>query len=149
MTYTELYDELKLVRVREKQIASKLKSLVTLKDEYLSRLNNGVTDYSRDILQKSRDPDKALIEVIDNINRDTETLIETINELRNKNLKYKRLIVSKKDIGGEVMRLYFIEAMAMQEVAARLSYSEKHAWKMCHKAINELLEVINDEENDL
>ena len=147
MTYTELYDELKLVRVREKQITSKLKSLVTLKDEYLSRLNNGVTDYSRDILQKSRDPDKALIEVIDNINRDTETLIETINELRDKNLKYKRLIVSKKDIGGEVMRLYFIEAMAMQEVAARLSYSEKYAWKMCHKAINELLEVINDEEN--
>lgn len=145
MTYTELKDELYLVRERERIIDARLKSLATLKDDYLARLNNGVTDYSRDAIQKSRDPDAALVAVIDDLNRDTDKLIASIKALREANEYYKGLILSSKDIGGEVLRLFFLERLSMKQVSKTLSYAEKYTWKLWRQAIEELTEVINNE----
>lgn len=144
MTYSELKDELYLVRERERLIKSKCKDLASLKDDYLARLNNGVQDYSREILQTTRDPDKALINLIDDINRDTEKLIETIKSLRDANEKYKTLILETEDIGGEVLRLFFLEGHSMRQVSIRLNYAEKYTWKLWREAIEKLVEVINE-----
>lgn len=143
MTYSELKDELYLVRERERIIDARLKSLATLKDDYLARLNNGVTDYSKEQLQKSRDPDAALVAVIDDINRDSEKLIETIKSLREANEYYRRIILATKDIGGEVLRLFFLERLSMRQVASTLNYAEKYTWKLWRQAIEDLTEVIN------
>lgn len=145
MTYTELKDELYQVRERERLIRSKLKSLSTMQDDYLARLNNGVTDYSREMLQKTRDPDKAIITVIDDINRDTERYTETIKDLREKNEPYKSLIVQMQGLGGEILRLFFIEGLSMKSICKRFNYSERSTWGHWRNAIKDLLEVINED----
>lgn len=146
MTYTELKDELYQVRDRERLIRSKLKSLSTMQDDYLARLNNGVTDYSRELLQKTRDPDNAIITVIDDINRDTERYTETIKALRDKNEPYKTLIIQMQGLGGEILRLFFIDGLAMKSICKRFNYSERSAWAYWRKTIYELLEVINEDQ---
>lgn len=145
MTYTELKDELYQVRERERLIRSKLKSLSTMQDDYLARLNSGVTDYSRENLQMTRDPDKAIITVIDDINRDTERYTETIKDLREKNEPYKSLIVQMQGLGGEILRLFFIEGLSMKSICKRFNYSERSTWGHWRNAIKDLLEVINED----
>lgn len=147
MTYTELKDELYLVRERERVIRSKQKDLETLKDDYLARLPSGVTDYSRDRLQATPDPDKALINLIDDINRDTAKLVEVITELREANERYKTLIYETKTVGGEVLRLFFIEGYSMRQTSKRLNYAEKYTWKLWREAIENMTEVINHEKS--
>ena len=145
MTYSELKDELYLVRERERVIRSKQKDLESLKDDYLTRLPNGVTDYSKDRLQSTPDPDRALVNLIDDINRDTQKLIEIITELREANEYYKTLILNMTTVGGEVLRLFFVEGYSMRQVAKRLNYAERSTWRLWREAIKDMTEVINNE----
>ena len=105
MTYSEFKDGFYIIRENRIVIRSKLQRLEELNDKYFSKLNHGVTDYSKDRLQSTPDPDKAIIEAIDNITREKDKLIEEIRSLREENEHFEELLFSAKGISGEITQL--------------------------------------------
>lgn len=140
MTYSEFKDELARVKENRFIIKSRLESLEKLSEEKLSMLGPGVVDYSKDRLQMSHDPDKLIIETIDRINREAERLKESIRELEEENRYMEDLILSKKGLSGEVLRLYYIEGLMMKNVAKRLGFTEDNGWKLYRKGVRNLYE---------
>lgn len=148
MTYTDLKDDLYLVREKEKILRSKRKSLLSTRDEYLARLNSGVTDYAKDNLQKSRDPDASIINTLYEADKATAKLVEEIKQLQDETERYEALVIGTKGISGEILRLFFIEGHSTKHIGKRLGYSERSVWRLWRQGIKELLEVINNEQKE-
>lgn len=139
MTYSEFKDELYLIKENRRIMRSILKSLSEVEDNNFSRLNNGAVDYSKERLQTSRDNDKAIIEAISKIDKDRERLLEKLKELKETNEYFENLIFNLRGVGGEVMRLFFIEGVTMKEIAEkRLYYSPQYCWEILQKTMKDL-----------
>lgn len=108
-SFSEFKNDLSEVRNKSRIIKMKTKSLKTLREDKLATVYSGAIDYSKERLQTSPDPDKALIYVIDEIDRDAEKLIRQIEKLKEEIAPTVELIEKRMDIGGEILRLYFLE----------------------------------------
>lgn len=143
MSYKSLSEfkaDLSEVRDKSRIIKAKIKSLETLRDDKLSTAYSGAIDYSKERLQTSHDPDKALVYVLDEIERDSKKLIQQIEKLKEEIAPTVELIEKRMDIGGEILRLYFLEGLRMVEVAKRVSYSESRTWEIWRKTIRDIYE---------
>lgn len=144
MTYSELKDALYQVRNDELEKKGYLDALANIKDEYLTRINNGVTDYERERLQKTPDPDAAMIDKIYQADLKANAYMEKIRLIQERNEPYYKLIMALKGIGGVILSLFFLEGFSMRQVSKRLNYAEKYTWKLWREAIEDLTEVINE-----
>ena len=140
MTYEQFKFEMDLVRENRIVMRSLLKSLDNLTEERLSALNSGAVDYSKEPLQMSHDPDLAMIETLDRIDKDRERLQQKLRSLEEANEYYESLILSTAGIGGEVLRLYYIEGYTMEAVADHLQYDISYCWMFRKKSLKKLLE---------
>lgn len=147
MTKKEFKDELYIIRDNCRQMRCLLESIKALNDTAYECLNNGVVDYSKDRLQKTVDPDKAMIEAIDNLNRKRELLLNKYNNLQARNERTENLILSIEGINGEILRLYFMEGLTMKATAKRVNYSESYTWQLWSEEIDRLYkEGLSNEE---
>lgn len=140
MTFTEFKDELYLVRENRRSINSLIESIDNLTAKLLDRLTGGVTDYSKDRLQKTPDPDAKIIETIATIEEERTEYLEKLNRLREANSKYEAIIMSFDTLGGEILRLYFIEGLSIKAIGQRIGYSEQYTWELWRKATKDLYE---------
>ena len=141
MTFSQFKIEMDIVRDRRRAMRSILRDLSTLSDDRLSALSSGAVDYSKDRLQKTTDPDAAMINTLDQIDRDTARLKDKLQHLRDLNEYYESLIFAADGIGGEVGRLYVIEGLTMKIVAQHLHYSPSHCWMKWTKTMHEIHEA--------
>lgn len=139
-SFSEFKNDLSEVRDKSRIIKAKIKSLETLRDDKLATANSGAIDYSKLRVQTSHDPDKALVYVLDEIERDSKKLIQQIEKLKEEIAPTVELIEKRMDIGGEILRLYFLEGLRMVEVAKRVSYSESRTWELWRKTIRDIYE---------
>lgn len=139
-SFSEFKNDLHEVRDKSRIIKAKIKSLETLRDDKLADANSGAIDYSKLRVQMSHDPDKALVYVLDDIERDSKKLILQIEKLKEEIAPTAELIEKRMDIGGEILRLYFLEGLRMVEVAKRVSYSESRTWELWRKTIRDIYE---------
>ena len=140
MTYSEFKDGFYIIRENRIVIRSKLQRLEELNDKYFSKLNHGVTDYSKDRLQSTPDPDKAIIEAIDNVMREKNKLIEEIRSLREENEHFEELLFSVRGISGEVTQLYFLDGKSMRTISKTLNYAERTCWRLMRMTFRDLYE---------
>ena len=140
MTYSEFKDGFYIIRENRIVIRSKLQRLEELNDKYFSKLNHGVTDYSKDRLQSTPDPDKAIIEAIDNITRERDKLIEEIRSLREENEHFEELLFSVKGISGEITQLYFLDGKSMRNISKSFNYAEQSCWRIMRRVLRDLYE---------
>lgn len=140
MTYSEFKDGFYIIRENRIVIRSKLQRLEELNDKYFSKLNHGVTDYSKDRLQSTPDPDRAIIEAIDNIMREKNKLIEEIRSLREENEHFEELLFSVRGISGEITQLYFLDGKSMRTISKTLNYAERTCWRLMRMTLRDLYE---------
>lgn len=140
MTFSQFKLEFNIVRNNRRAMRSILRELETLPDDRLSTLGSGAIDYSKERVQASHDPDAPTINTIEKINEDTAKLLLKLNRLRDENKYFEDLIYSADGIGGEVVRLYVIEGLAMRVVAQHLHYSLAHCWKLHGVTLRQLYE---------
>lgn len=133
------------IRDNRRVIRSKMKSLETLREDKLATINHGAIDYSREYVQSTPDPDKAIINIIAEIDQDIERLNRQINELKEENKPLEALIDSVGGVGGEILRLYYMEGLSMEDCAKQLNYSENNGWRLWRKTILSLYEEVNDD----
>lgn len=140
MTFSQFKLELNIVRDNRRAMRSILRELETLTDDRLSTVGSGAIDYSKERVQASHDPDNAMINTLDRIDEDKDRLKEKLRRLEEANERYEELIYSADGIGGEVVRLYVIEGLAMRVVAQHLHYSPAHCWKLHGVTLRQLYE---------
>lgn len=90
-------------------------------------------------LEASSDPEEA------------EELQSRINAHRDKSRRIRRDILDRIDQledvkQAEVLSLYFVDCQSIEEIAAELSYSERHVRRLYSDAINELIELESSSE---
>lgn len=137
-TIKEFQNDLADVREKTRIIRSKIKSLETLREDKLATVYSGAIDYSKDVVQTSPDPDKALIYAIDEINRDADKLINQIEKLREEIKPFEDLILNTSGVGGEILRCYYLEGLSMAATAEQLNYSEVRGWELWRKTIKSI-----------
>ena len=49
-------------------------------------------------------------------------------------------------LGGEILRLYFIEGLSIKSIGKRIDYSEQYTWELWRKAMRDLYEKENSNE---
>lgn len=140
MTFSQFKLEFNIVRDNRRAMRSILRELETLADDRLSTVGSGAIDYSKERVQASHDPDNAIINTLARIDRDTDRLKDKLKRLEEANEQYEDLIYSADGIGGEVVRLYVIEGLAMRVVAQHLHYSPAHCWKLHGVTLRQLYE---------
>jgi len=140
VNYSDFKDEFYKVRENRRTIASLIESIADLQTNAFARLNSGVVDYSADRVQKTCDPDKAMVEAIDKVNRDKSELVNKLNRLREENEPFERIIFEADGTGGEILRLFFIEVLNMKAIAKRLHYDENYIYELRKKALKEAYE---------
>lgn len=140
MTYKQFEDELYIIRDNWKTIRSAIKSLKNLEEDGLVAAYSGAIDYSKERLQSSTDPDAKMIAVIQKCEDEKTKIMERIANLREENRMIEELIYQEKNIGGETLRLYFIDNKPMREVAKYINYSQSQTWEIWKKAKHGLYE---------
>jgi DNA-directed RNA polymerase specialized sigma subunit len=146
MTFTDFKDELYLVRENRRSIKSLIESIDNLTAKLCERLSGGVQDYSKDRLQKTPDPDAKVIETIAAIEEERTNNLDKLNRLREANIKYEAIIMAFDTLGGEILRLYFIEGLSIKSIGKRIDYSEQYTWELWRKAMRDLYEKENSNE---
>ena len=149
MTYNELKNDLELVKDRRYQIRSICSELLTLREDYLTKVGCGAIDYSRDRLQSSPDPDRAIIAVLDEIDRETAKRKNKIEELTEANAFYEDKIFCIQGIRGEVLRLYYLEGWTMEKISRHVHFNQKYCWRFRSEGLNAILDKIEAEERRL
>lgn len=145
MTFSQFKLEFDIVRDNRRAMRSIMRELQTLSDDRLSTVGSGAIDYSKERVQASHDPDNAIINTLARIDKDTDRLKEKLRRLEDANERYEELIYSADGIGGEVVRLYVIEGLAMRLVAQHLHYSPAHCWKLHGLTLKQLYEKSEQE----
>lgn len=146
MTFTDFKDELYLVRENRRTIKSLIETIDNLTQELCDKLGGGVVDYSADRLQKTPDPDAKYIQAIADSQEKRAECMEKLKRLREANSKYEAVIMAFDTLGGEILRLYFIEGMSIKTIGKRIDYSEQYTWELWRKAIKDLYEKENSNE---
>ena len=141
MTYQQLKIELDLVRDNRFAMRTILRELDTISDDYLSTTSSGAIDYMKDRVQKTMDPDKAMIEKIDRIDREIEKLKHRYDLLEGSNAHYEEIIMGLEGIDGEVMRLYYINGWKMTNVAKYLHFDISSCWGFRKRALKKILDL--------
>lgn len=149
MTFSQFKIEMDIVRDRRRAMRSILRDLSTLSDDRLSALSSGAIDYSKERVQKTIEPDAAMINTLDQIDRDTARLKAKLQSLRERNEYYESLILAADGIGGEVGRLYVIDGLTMKLVAQHLRYSPSSCWKKWTKTMHEIHDAEEERLNEL
>lgn len=140
MTRSQFEAELYQIRENRRVMRSILRSLESLNDDTITSIFSGAIDYSKDKLQASNDPDGKMINILYKLDQDVEKLKHKLDKLKEENEYIEDLIYQSDGIGAEVMRLYFIEGMAMPRVALQLNYSTSNCWKAQRRKITEIYE---------
>ena len=146
MTFTDFKDELYLVRENRRTIKSLIETIDNLTQELCDKLGGGVVDYSVDRLQKTPDPDAKYIQAIADSQEKRAECMDKLKRLREANSKYEAVIMAFDTLGGEILRLYFIEGMSIKTISKRIDYSEQYTWELWRKAIKDLYEKENSNE---
>lgn len=144
MTFEAFKDELYMIKINSRAIISKLKSLEDIEEETTMILGTGAIDYSAERLTSTHDPDAAAIIKIDMLRKKREELLDQITELRESDRRAVELIMSVPGIGGEVLRLFYIEDMRIRSIAKRLNYEEQYCWQMLRKERKSLYERVKE-----
>lgn len=140
MTFSQFKDEFYLIRENRIVIRLELKNLARRTEEKFSLLGAGAIDYSKDKLQSTKDPDKTIIDALATIKADKIRTAERIKELQDRNRHIENLIHSTEGVGGEILRLYFIEGLTMGQIAADTNYNKNYCFELMRKTLKTLWE---------
>lgn len=138
MTYGEFKDELYVIRLNRQVMRSIMADLRTYAEDQLSTVFSGAIDYSKERVQKTPDPDAAIINVIAKIDSDMERLKEKLERLEEENDKLETLIFKGEGLGGEFIRLYYIEGYSMNKIAERFNYSRQWTYTLWDNELKRL-----------
>lgn len=129
MTFSQFEQELYLIQANQKAIASIRISLDAIDEKYLSKLSSGAMDYSQDRLQSSKDPDASLVNTLWERDEERKDLLKKIEYLKGQCSEVRSLLWQANGIGGEILRLFFLECMEMDAIAERLKYDRSTCYK--------------------
>lgn len=118
----EFKQDLYTIRENRRIMRSIRTSLANLEEEVLSSVFSGAIDYSQERVQKSHDPDSAIINAIMMTEQEKDKLKKQLSDLQEENSTIENLIYSQRGLGAEIVRLYFIEGETMIAIAKRLHY---------------------------
>lgn len=140
MTRSQFEAELYQIRENRRVMRSILHSLESLGEDTISSIFSGAIDYSKDRLQSTADPDGKMVNALFKLDKDVEHLKKKLDRLKEENEHVEALIYQADGLGAEIMRLFFIEGMAMPKVSMRLNYAKSSCWREMRKKITELYE---------
>ena len=135
MTFAEFKDELYIIKMNRQVMRSVMEDLKTYAEDQLSTAFSGAIDYSKDRVQKTPDPDGALINVISKIDHDVERLKAKLEKLEAENEELEEVIFKGQGLGGEFIRLYYIEGLSMNSIAERFNYSRQWCYELWDKEL--------------
>lgn len=138
MTFAEFKDELYIIKMNRQVMRSVMEDLKTYAEDQLSTAFSGAIDYSKDRVQKTPDPDGALINVISKIDHDVERLKAKLEKLEAENEALEEVIFKGQGLGGEFVRLYYIEGLSMNSIAERFNYSRQWCYELWDKELRRL-----------
>lgn len=138
MTFAEFKDELYIIKMNRQVMRSVMEDLKTYAEDQLSTAFSGAIDYSKDRVQKTPDPDGALINVISKIDHDVERLKAKLEKLEAENEALEEVIFKGQGLGGEFIRLYYIEGLSMNSIAERFNYSRQWCYELWDKELRRL-----------
>ena len=138
MTFAEFKDELYIIKMNRQVMRSVMEDLKTYAEDQLSTAFSSAIDYSKDRVQKTPDPDGALINVISKIDHDVERLKAKLEKLEAENEELEEVIFKGQGLGGEFIRLYYIEGLSMNSIAERFNYSRQWCYELWDKELRRL-----------
>lgn len=141
MTLYEFEQQLRVIQTNQRILSSLYDSLAHAREDQLAVVGSGAIDYSKDRIQASADPDAAIINAIARADELVNRLVKKINELEEEDAAIKDLLWEADGLGGEILRLCFLEGMRMGQIAQRLNYDRSYCYKMWREKINELYEI--------
>lgn len=138
MTYSQFKDELELVRDNRRQIRCLVESGIAIANERLVSI--GVTDYTKDRVQATKDPDKNMIDRIDRNRIEDETRKRQIEKLKEEIAWAESLILGTRGDGGAILYLYYIDGHTMEKVASITKFEITYCYELRRKTIRGLYE---------
>lgn len=138
VTFNQFKDEFYLIRENRIVIRLELKNLARRTEERFALLGAGAIDYSKEKLQATKDPDKAIIDALATIQADKMRTAERIKELQERNRHIEELIHNAQGVGGEILRLYFIEGLTMGQIANDTNYNKNYCFELMRKTLKAL-----------
>ena len=138
MTFAEFKDELYIIKMNRQVMRSVMEDLKTYAEDQLSTAFSGAIDYSKDRVQKTPDTDGALINVNSKIDHDVERLKAKLEKLEAENEVLEEVIFKGQGLGGEFIRLYYIEGLSMNSIAERFNYSRQWCYELWDKELRRL-----------
>lgn len=146
MTFAEFKDELYLIKINRQVMRSIIEDLKTYAADQLSTVFSGAIDYSKDKIQHQSDPDAAIINVLMKIDADVDRLKKKFDQLEQENEELEEVIFKGQGLGGEFIRLYYIEGLSMSAIADRFGYSRQWCYELWDKELKRLYrEVLKNE----
>ncbi len=146
MTFAEFKDELYLIKINRQVMRSIIEDLKTYAADQLSTVFSGAIDYSKDKIQHQSDPDAAIINVLMKIDSDVDRLKKKFDQLEQENEELEEVIFKGQGLGGEFIRLYYIEGLSMSAIADRFGYSRQWCYELWDKELKRLYrEVLKNE----
>lgn len=150
MNYSQMQEELKLIRENRARINLLVRQLNTIRDDGLSAAYSGAIDYAKDRVQSSGDPDGKLINTIEKINKQIEHMEKRLIELREENKKLESLLDRAPGLAGEITRAYYINCHGMRYISKAVNYSVRQCWRYVDSTIDWLIQEVNkNEKNNL
>lgn len=144
MNYSQMKEELKLIRENNTRINLLVRMIRTLHEDGLAAANEGAMDYAKERVQSSHDPDGKLISVISNRDKKIENMEKTIVELAEKTKRIEALLDRAPGLAGEIARAYYINCRSMKYISRATNYSISKCWRFVDSAIEWM---IQEEEN--
>ena len=138
MSFYEFKSRFWDARINAREINSIMKSLETVADDILGTVTSGAVDYSKDRIQHQTEPDAAIINAIYRVDEEKKILLTRLSLLKEQNYWVEELIYSSSGIGREVLRLYYLECLSMEQIAERLHYSSRWCWKLWRNTLYQL-----------
>lgn len=138
MTFSQFKDELELVRDNRRQIRCLIESGIAIANERLVSI--GVTDYSKDRVQSSKDPDNGMINRIERNRIEDETRKKQIDKLKSEIEWAERLILDCRGDGGAILYLYYIDGHTMEKVSAITKFELTYCYELRRKTLRNIYE---------
>lgn len=149
MNYSQMKEELKLIRENRARINLIVRQLNTIRDDGLSAAYSGAIDYAKDRVQSSGDPDGKLVNTIEKINKQVEWMEKRVIELREENKKLESLLERAPGLAGEITRAYYINCHGIRYISKAVNYSSRQCWRYVDNTIDWLVQEVNKNEENL
>lgn len=142
MTFAEFKDELFRIKRNRELIRLFQKKLEILPQTTLETLFSGAIDYSKDRVQNSLDPDGKVISRLQAAEEEYKKTVEDIKKLEEDNAEIEKFVfsVSTEDIGGALVRSYFIDGIPIKQLAVLSNYAESYCYQLWRMKISEMYE---------